>query len=241
MKMILLELKKDKRTGIFPVFLAIGVLGALYAIANFYVRGDTLLSLPIAPMDMLLTQLYGMIMILNMFGVIVAACMSYNMEFKGNAIKKIYMLPANVSLMFLCKFAILFLSLFVAIALQHIALEQIGNTKLPVGTFEVAVLVRFAAYSLVTSLPVLSFMLLVSSRSENMWVSLGVGVAGFLSGMAFATAKSSLILLHPFVIMLRPAVAMSAAPEMRTVIFAICESVIFLAVGIVLSKYKSYE
>ena len=29
-------------------------------------------------MDILLTQLYGMIMILNMFGIVVAACMIYN-------------------------------------------------------------------------------------------------------------------------------------------------------------------
>ena len=34
-------------------------------------------------MDVLLTQLYGMIMVLNMFGIVVAACMVYNMEFKG--------------------------------------------------------------------------------------------------------------------------------------------------------------
>ena len=43
-------------------------------------------------MDVLLTQLYGMIMILNLFGIVVASCMVYNMEFKGSAIKKMYML-----------------------------------------------------------------------------------------------------------------------------------------------------
>lgn len=61
---------------------AVGILGAAYALVNFIVRKDTLLNLPLAPMDVLLTQLYGMIMVLNMFGIIVAACMIYNMEFK---------------------------------------------------------------------------------------------------------------------------------------------------------------
>ena len=71
-----------------PILLAMGVLGAAYAFLNFIIRKDTLLSLPLAPMDILLTQLYGMLMVLNMFGIIVATCMIYNMEFKGEAIKK---------------------------------------------------------------------------------------------------------------------------------------------------------
>ena len=96
MNALSIELRKEKRTGVVPVLLAVGILGAAYAVVNFIVRKDTLLNLPLNPMDVLLTQLYGMIMILNMFGIIVAACMVYNMEFKGNAIKKIYMLPMSV-------------------------------------------------------------------------------------------------------------------------------------------------
>ena len=65
-------------------------------------RKDTLLNLPLAPMDVLLTQLYGMIMVLNLFGIVVATCMIYNMEFKGSAVKKMYMLPVSVPVMYLC-------------------------------------------------------------------------------------------------------------------------------------------
>jgi len=43
-------------------------------------------------------------------------------------------------------------------------------------------------------------MLLISSRFENMWVPLGIGVAGFLSGMALANSGLALLLVHPFVI-----------------------------------------
>ena len=72
MKIWSIELRKEKRTGVIPVLLAVGVLGGAYAFANFILRKETLLSLPLDPMDVLLTQLYGVIMILNMFGIIAA-------------------------------------------------------------------------------------------------------------------------------------------------------------------------
>lgn len=108
MRSLTIELKKCKRTGILEVLPIIGLLGALYAFANFIVRKDVLLNLPLPPMDVLLTQLYGMIMILNMFGIIVATTLTYNIEFQGNAIKKMYMLPFKTSSIFKNKFYILF-------------------------------------------------------------------------------------------------------------------------------------
>ena len=191
MKTLAIELRKEKRTGVIPVLLAVGVLGAAYAFVNFIVRKDTLLNLPLAPMDVLLTQLYGMIM--------------------------------------------------VAIVLQNLALAQIGMTDLPNGAFEMGTLVRFAGYSFLTSMPVLSFMLLISSRFENMWVPLGIGVAGFLSGMALANSGLTLLLVHPFVIILKPAVAMSAQTDSMVALVALVETLLFLAVGLWLAKYRRYE
>lgn len=241
MNALSIELRKEKRTGVVPVLLAVGILGAAYAVVNFIVRKDTLLNLPLNPMDVLLTQLYGMIMILNMFGIIVAACMVYNMEFKGNAIKKIYMLPMSVPGMYLCKFLILTFAFLVAVVLQNLALVKIGVTDLPQGAFEMRTLVQFAGYSFITSMPVLSFMILISSRFENMWVPLGVGVAGFLSGMALANSSLSLLLIHPFVIMLKPAAAMSAQPDIPVVLVAFIETLLFLGAGLWMAKNLRYE
>lgn len=241
MRALLIELRKEKRTGVVLILFAVGVLGAAYAFVNFIVRKDTLLNLPLAPMDVLLTQLYGMILILNMFGIVVAACMVYNMEFKGNAVKKMYMLPVSVPGMYFCKFLILSLMLFVAVALQNLALMQIGRTDLPEGAFEMGTLIKFAGYSFVSSMPVLSFMVLISSRFENMWVPLGLGVAGFLSGMALADTSLDLLLLHPFVLMLKPAVAMSAQPERPVVIAAVLETLVFLGTGLWMAKCLRYE
>src|SRR5699024_6431169 len=136
MKIWSIELRKEKRTGVIPVLLSVGVLGGAYAFANFILRKETLLSLPLDPMDVLLTQLYGVIMILNMFCIIAAACMIYNMEFKGSAVKKMYTLPVSVPGMYLCKFLILTLAFLAAVILQNLALIQIGTADLPEGTFE---------------------------------------------------------------------------------------------------------
>ena len=241
MKALWIELRKEKRTGILSVLLAVGVLGAAYAFVNFIVRKDTLLNLPLAPMDVLLTQLYGMIVVLNMFGIVVVSCMAYNMEFKGNAVKKMYMLPMSVPGMYLCKFLILTFMLLAAIILQNLALAKIGMTDLPQGSFKMMTVIRFAAYSFITSMPVLSFMLMISSRFENMWVPLGIGVAGFLSGMALANSDMDFLMAHPFVVMLKPAVAMSAQPDGAVIIASLIETLLFLAAGLWMAKNLRYE
>ena len=241
MRALVIELRKEKRTGVIPMLLAVGILGAAYAFVNFLVRKDTLLNLPLAPMDVLLTQLYGMIMILNLFGIVVAACMVFHLEFKGSAIKKMYMLPMSVPGMYLCKFLILTVMLFVAVALENLALMKIGQNCLPQGTFEMGTLIRFTAYSFLTSMPVLSFMVLISSRFENMWIPPGVGVAGFLSGMALAPSAAAVLMVHPFIVMFKPAVAMSAQPDMLVVIFAQIETLLFLGLGLWMAKNLRYE
>lgn len=101
MRTFAIELRKEKRTGVIPLMLAVGILGAAYAFIYFHVRKDTLLNLPLAPMDVLLTQLYGMIAILNMFGIIVAACILYHMEFQGSAVKKCIYSSARSSYVFM--------------------------------------------------------------------------------------------------------------------------------------------
>ncbi|MDO5424208.1 MAG: ABC transporter permease [Eubacteriales bacterium] len=241
MNPLLIELQKEKRTGIFPVLLATGVLGALYAFANFQIRGKALLSLPLAPMDILLTQLYGMLLILNLFGIITAACILYHMEYSGNAIRKIYLLPISAASLYFSKFLLLSLGFLLAAILQNLALAWIGTTTLPQGTFKAGTLLAFAAYSFLTSMPVLSFMLFVSSRMENMWVTLGIGVIGFLSAMALANTKTPLILLHPFVVPLSPAIAMSARPDLTVIAVSAFETALFLAAGLWAAKCLPHE
>ena len=151
------------------------------------------------------------------------------------------MLPISVSGIYLYKFLILAVMLLAAVALENFALMNIGITCLPQGTFEMGTLLQFAAYSFITSMPVLSFMLFISSRFENMWVPLGVGVAGFLSGMALGTSKNNVFLIDPFVIMLKPAVSMSAKFEISVAAVALFETLLFLGIGLWMAKNVSCE
>lgn len=84
-------------------------------------------------------------------------------------------------------------------------------------------------------------MIFISSRFENMWVPLGIGVAGFLSGMALATSDIALFMVHPFVVMLKPAVAMSAQPDIIVVIVSLTETILFLFAGLWAAKKLRYE
>lgn len=241
MSALSIELHKERRTGVVPVLLAVGAVGAVYALANFLVRGEALLGMPLDPMDILLTQLYGMIVVLNMFGAIVATCMAYGMEFRGGAIKKMLVLPMSMAKAYASKLGILAFCLLLAILIQNSALAAIGAANLPEGAFDPMQVAAFASYSFASSLPVLSFMLLVSSRTENIWVSLGIGVAGFLSAMALANADSVFLLAHPFILMLKPAIAMSAQPDATVLAVSLIETMVFSVAGLWLSRAARYE
>lgn len=55
------------------------------------------------------------------------------------------------------------------------------------------------------------------------------------------TTTMTLLLVHPFVIILKPAVAMSAQPDSTVALVALVETLLFLAVGLWLAKYRRYE
>ena len=74
-----------------------------------------------------------------------------------------------------------------------------------------------------------------------MWIPLGVGVAGFLSGMALAISNLPLLMIHPFVVMLKPAVAMSAQPDIAVILCSLAETLLFLGVGLWMAKNLRYE
>ena len=82
-------------------------------------------------------------------------------------------------------------------------------------------------------------MLLVSSRCENIWFTLGIGVAGFFSGMAMSLSDIAIFLINPFVLMMKPAVASTASIDMKVLILGFVETIIFFMVGWYLGKIKA--
>ena len=81
----------------------------------------------------------------------------------------------------------------------------------------------------------------MASWFENMWVNLGIGVIGFLSGVALAMSNSLVFNVSPFVLMLKPAVAMSAQPDGTVVAIALIEIVLFLGAGLWVAQHRRYE
>lgn len=231
-----IEVKKTKRTGILLLLPVVGIAGGIYALFYVAIRREALLNLPMAPTDALLTQLYGMMMLLNLLAVVTAACLLYNIEYTGQAIRKMYMLPVKITTMYLCKFLILALLLLVALGIQMVAMGVIGVTALPEGTFETERLIGFALYAFLTALPVLSFMLMSAAHFRNLWTALGTGVVGFLSGMALATLQTAAVNSHPFVVMMKPAVTMQARPDLGVITFSLTETMLFLLMGLWLVK-----
>lgn len=241
MKMLAVELYKQRRTGLLAVLLAVGLLGAGYAALLFGLRVEQLLALPLAPMDVLLTQLYGVLCVLDIFGIVVAACLAYHLEFSGNAIRKLGVLPVGGGVVFFWKFFIIAAGLLAAWVIQYAVIAVVGLRCLSRGSFDLAALVTFAFYTYLAALPIVALLLLVASRFPNIWIPLGVGVAGFLSGIALATAKSALWLVHPFVAIFQPAIAVTATPNPAVIAVTVLETAGFLGLGLGLAQYRSYE
>ena len=241
MKALSIEMKKCKRSGVFPIMFAVGIFGALYVIANFAVRKDTLLALPLAPMDVLLTQLYGVIALISLFGIITATCLMYQIEHSDNAMKRMYMLPIRITDIFSSKLLILVMLLLISFTIQYSALGFVGNLYLPENSFELWTLIRYGLYTFVMSLPVLLFMIFISSRISNIWITLGVGIIGFFSGMATATSDIVVFLINPFTLIMYPAMSNNATVKFSALIIAVVEIVVFLVVGYIFTKKARYE
>ena len=59
--------------------------------------------------------------------------------------------------------------------------------------------------------------------------------------MALANSNFIVMMAHPFVLMLKPAVAMSAQPDMTVTVVSLIETILFLAIALWLAKSKRYE
>ena len=241
MKALSIELIKCKRSGVASIMAVAGLFGALYIFAVFFVRNETLMALPMPPMDILLTQAYGLIAVINMFSIIVAACLIYRTEYAERAIQKMYALPIKAVGLYGCKACILVVSLIVVFVVQYSILGIVGNMYLPEYAFEISTFLEYSVYTFLSTLPVVLFMLVIASQSANMWIVLGVGVVGFFSGMAMSLMDSIWFLINPFSLMLAPALSSSAMLENEVIIIAIVKTVVFVLVGIKLTDIARHE
>lgn len=124
---------------------------------------------------------------------------------------------------------------------EFAALALIGLKTLPDGSFTFPELFRFSAECFLGGLPSITLMALVSSRLKNMWVTLGIGTAGFFSMMAMGGGKNTLFYFDPFYLIIQPALQKSLTTDWAGVAFAIVESAIFAFLGVLISTRFNNE
>lgn len=236
-----IEIKKLRRAGVLNTLIFAGIAGAFYAVLNWYLRKDYLLTADINPMTALLTQLYGVISLLNVFAIIVSASNIYSIEYKNNGLRKMKTLPIKSGNLFIQKLIILVGTLSLAYLIEFTSLAILGGKYLPNDTFDLFVLLQFACYTFLIILPCLVFMLIVSLLSSNTWITVGIGVVGFFSGMSMVGLENTISILNPFVLVLKPAINLTTGTDIMVILISIIEIFIFVIVGTFIANRKSEE
>lgn len=199
--MLALEFKKLKRTGLCPAFFLGGLLAAAIPAANMAFRGDVFTTLQKPPMEILLGANWQMMTMLNMFLIVVGACIMYHTEFADNAAAKLEALPTKSQSIYWGKFLVLAILDGLVVLLETAALGLCAmiwfQTRID-GAFLRDILLT-AVYALAFMLPVTALMLAIASACKNMWISLGIGVIGICAVSVIPTA-SVLYTIFPFTV-----------------------------------------
>ena len=102
-----LEIKKLKRTGYFPAFLAGGLLASAFPLVNMMIRAETFTALPGEPFIILMDANWQMMAMLNILVSICGACMMYHTEYADNGAQKMDVLPVGTGHLFIIKFELI--------------------------------------------------------------------------------------------------------------------------------------
>lgn len=212
--MVALEFKKLKRTGVCPAFILGGLLAAVIPAANMAFRGDVFTTLQKPPMEILLGANWQMMTMLNMFLIVVGACIMYHTEFADNAAAKLEALPTKSQSIYWGKLlALAILDGFVVL------LETAALGLCAVIWFHARIdgallgeLLLTGAYALAFMLPVTALMLAIASACKNMWISLGIGVMG-ICAVSIIPSASVFYSIFPFTMPFGTPAALTGATD----------------------------
>ena len=121
-----LELKKIKRTGFFPAFLAGGIIAGAFPIINTAARPEMFTSMSGSAAEILMSANYETIAMLNLLLLTAGACILYHIEYAGNGIQKMQTLPVSESGLFFGKAFLLVPSFFLMLCIEGTAMFFCG-------------------------------------------------------------------------------------------------------------------
>ncbi|QAT50326.1 lantibiotic ABC transporter permease [Caproiciproducens sp. NJN-50] len=238
-----IEWRKLKRTHLAFIMLLSGILGGLYAYAFFATQGKKILRLPVDPIDGLLTQTYGMIALLNVLSITVAASLLFYIEYNSFGIKRMMTLPISAQKLFCNKALILLLLFLAALLFEFLGLAVSGILFLPQKWESIGSIATFSCYVFLLSVPSMLFMLFMSALSKNIWVTVGIGVAGLFSGLGYGAAGNGnpAFLIDPFALLFYPATVTKSTPNSAVIALAVADVVILLAIIQNVLKRKEWD
>lgn len=194
---ICLEYKKLKRTGFLPAFFGGGLLSAFVPIGNMMFRSEIFVNSPEPALKILFNANWQMMAMLNLFLIVIGACIMYHTEYANNAMQKMDALPIRQSSNFFSKFFILTVSIIAVLAIEAASLAFCIHHWFSLYDEFAIELLKSIGYAAILAVPTLILMTGIASICKNMWISLGVGIICMF--VATMIPKTNFILsLFPF-------------------------------------------
>jgi lantibiotic transport system permease protein len=233
---LILECRKLKRIALIPGLLLGGIVSSAFPIVNLAARADSYIRLPGQPLAILFSGNWMMMALLNGFLAVLGACILYSIEFSNNAIERMDTLPLRPGSLIVSKFILLSLTFIAVFVLEGAALAYCGWHWFRISENFYLELMKSMAYSFLLTLPVVSFMMAVSSFCKNMWITLGIGVICIFAAQIFNQTKE--LRYFPFLMPFQPSIGGQVSPNGALCLVAVGETLLFLGAGIILTKVR---
>lgn len=171
-----IEIKKLKRTGYVPAFLAGAAAAGAFPVLNMAVRSESYTSLTGNPLSILLEANWQMMAMLNILLIVCGACMMYHTEYENNGSQRMELLPVRPLSLFLGKFFITLLLTGAVLLIEFAVLSGCALHWFPAKGLSLSEILCHLGFSLALLMPTVILMLAIAAACRNMWISLGIGV-----------------------------------------------------------------
>lgn len=227
-----LELKKIRRTGYLPLFLAGGILSSAVPLVNMAVRPETFTGLPGGSFPILMDANWGMMAQLTILLIVCGCCLIYHTEYADRGDLKMNTLPVRQPSLFCGKFGIMLLAVVLTLLFQSASLAFSSVYWFSDRSVNIKELVQGMGYELILLLPTLTLMLFAASLCQSMWISLGTGVILTLLGSMIHENRLILAML-PFAAPYQMLHAVSPEDAKTCLIICGAETVLFGAMEMI--------
>ena len=228
-----IEAKKVTRTGFYPAIILGGIIAAAVPLINIGARPENFVNRDGSTLAVILNANWSMVSMLNVFAVILGACVMWNVEYGERAIEKMRTLPLRMSSIVGLKGILLLTMALVPVILEHLSIVLCGYLWFaPESNFIFDATKNFI-FSILMLLPVCGVMTAIASVCRNMWISLGIGVICVFAMTIMGGFDSFAVKIFPFSLpMITFAEAGEAWPSYGTA--SLLETVIIsIAAGII--------